>query len=190
MKDEIKISEILEGKLDYIKRYINAAKRNNVSLNGGYQAISFHHWEELLDYIINLQEENNKLKNLEYKFFDCSGDEESFTLEDYLQLGNKLYDLQEENQKLNNKIKRLNSKIKLLEHNCKQAEDSCRQHRLANKNKKRRLQRREEQINLYKTRNEKAIEYIKSNLDNTGWLEIGSQDVDVLLNILQGKSDE
>ena len=44
-------------------------------------------------------------------------------------------------------------------------------------------------FNDYKTRNEKAIEYIKSNLDNTGWLEIGSQDVEVLINLLQG-SDE
>ena len=41
---------------------------------------------------------------------------------------------------------------------------------------------------LRKTINE-AIEWIKSNLDNTGWLEIGSQDVEVLINLLQG-SDE
>lgn len=97
--------------------------------------------------------------------------------------------LQEENKQLNNKTKRLNSKIKVLEHNCKQAEDSCRQHRLANKNKKRRLQRREEQINLYKTRNEKAIEKLKdlySYADNEEYVDNYCK---VLLNILQG-SDE
>ena len=42
----------------------------------------------------------------------------------------------------------------------------------------------------YKQRIDKAIEYIESYLDNTGWLEIGSQDVEVLINLLQGKSDE
>lgn len=41
----------------------------------------------------------------------------------------------------------------------------------------------------YKQRIDEAIEYIKSNLDNTGWLEIGSQCVEVLINLLQG-SDE
>ena len=51
---------------------------------------------ELENKIINLQEENQQLKELKYKFFDCSGEEESFTLEDYLELGNKLYDSQEE----------------------------------------------------------------------------------------------
>ena len=69
-------------------------------------------------------------------------------LEHYKQLG------------LNQKQFEYENKIKILEHNCKQAEDSCRQHRLANKNKKRRLQRREEQINLYKTRIDKAIQIL------------------------------
>lgn len=49
------------------------------------------------DKLSNLQEENKQLKELKYKFFYCSDDEESFTLEDYLELGNKLYDLEEEN---------------------------------------------------------------------------------------------
>lgn len=41
----------------------------------------------------------------------------------------------------------------------------------------------------YKNRCLKAIEYIKSNLDNTGWLEIGSQDVEVLIKLLQGSDN-
>lgn len=56
--------------------------------------------KQVKDYITNLQEENRKLKELKYKFFYCSDDEESFTLEDYLELGNELYDLQEENKQL------------------------------------------------------------------------------------------
>ena len=47
-----------------------------------------------------LQQENQQLKELKYKFFDASGDEESFTLEDYLDLINKVYDLERENQQL------------------------------------------------------------------------------------------
>lgn len=54
----------------------------------------------------------------------------------------------------------LEGKIKQLGHNCKQASDSCRQHRLASKNHIRRLERREQQINIYKSRCEKAIEDI------------------------------
>ena len=56
----------------------------------------------LKDYITNLQQENEKLKNLEYKFFYCSEDEESFTLEDYLELGNKVYDLQQKVEQYEN----------------------------------------------------------------------------------------
>lgn len=33
----------------------------------------------------------------------------------------------------------------------------------------------------------KAIEYIKNNIDNTGWLEIGSSNVNELLEILGDK---
>ncbi len=118
--------------------------------------------------------------------------------EKYNKLLDYITNLQEENQKLNNKTKRLNSKIKVLEHNCKQAEDSCRQHRLANKNKKRRLQRREEQINLYKTRNEEAIEYLEKNSEKVELNFVGFPDsivnfkgsVSTLLKILKGKSDE
>lgn len=45
-------------------------------------------------YINKLQQENKQLKELKYKFFDASGDEESFTLGDYLDLSNKVYDLE------------------------------------------------------------------------------------------------
>ena len=69
--------------------------------------------EILLDCITSLEKENEKLKNLKYKFFDDCGDEESFTLNDYLELGNKLYELQEENgnlRKQNKEYKRLGFK--------------------------------------------------------------------------------
>lgn len=35
-----------------------------------------------------------------------------------------------------------------------------------------------------------AIEYIKNNIDNTGWLEIGSENVKELLEILGDKENE
>lgn len=63
------------------------------------------------DYITNLQKENDKLKKLEYKFFYCSEDEESFTLEDYLELGNKVYDLQQENERIKWDKEQLNSLV-------------------------------------------------------------------------------
>ena len=89
--------------------------------------------EKVKDYITNLQNTN---KNHSKKL---------------IELGDKITNLQEE------KIQ-LEGKIKQLEHNCKQASDSCRQHRLASKNHIRRLKRREQQINIYKSRNEKAIQ--------------------------------
>ena len=46
-----------------------------------------------------------RIKNFKYTFFDNSGDEESFTLEDYLDLSNKVYDLERENQQLKDKLK-------------------------------------------------------------------------------------
>ena len=51
--------------------------------------------KKLLNYITNLQKENEKLKKIEYKFFYCSEDEESVTLDDYLKIGNELYDCEE-----------------------------------------------------------------------------------------------
>ena len=60
-------------------------------------------------------------------------------------------------------------KIKVLEHNCKQAEESCRKHRLSNKNKNRRIKRKEEkntklqqELTKYKERNENAIEKLEA----------------------------
>ena len=178
-----------------------------------------YYFRPLLDYITNLQEnydriynencklrekhnitdislldENNRLQE-EKKDILNKLKESAIWYDDSKQLLDHITNLQEENQKLNNKIKILNSKIKLLEHNCKQAEDSCRQHRLANKNKKRRLQRREEQINLYKSRNEKAIEY----MNNYNELVVPDANIKSLIlkeeykkiiNLLQGKSDE
>lgn len=35
----------------------------------------------------------------------------------------------------------------------------------------------------------KAIEYIRENIDNTGWLEIGKNDVKELLEILGGNNE-
>ena len=36
---------------------------------------------------------------------------------------------------------------------------------------------------------DKAIEYIKENIDNTGWLEIGTENVKELLEILGGDNN-
>lgn len=37
---------------------------------------------------------------------------------------------------------------------------------------------------------DKAIEYIKNSIDNTGWLEIGNEDVKELLEILGDKEND
>lgn len=87
------------------------------------------------DYITNLQEERNNMACL-------------------------VNELQEDKEDLQEEKIQLEGKIKQLEHNCKQASDSCRQHRLASKNHIRRLKRREKQINLYKSRCEKANKFI------------------------------
>lgn len=65
-----------------------------------------------LQYIEKLENENKQLKELKYKFFDNCGDEESFTLEDYLEIGNKLYDYEEENKKLKEERKEILELIK------------------------------------------------------------------------------
>ncbi len=57
-------------------------------------------YDELLKDNEKLSQENKQLKELKYKFFDNSGDEESFTLEDYLEISNKLYDYEKENKQL------------------------------------------------------------------------------------------
>lgn len=56
------------------------------------------HLLELYNYITNLQQENERLKKLEYKFIDTCGENESFTLEEYLDIGNKLYDSEREKE--------------------------------------------------------------------------------------------
>ena len=55
---------------------------------------------QIANYIRKMQQENQQLKNLKYKFFDNCGNEESFTLEDYLDISNKLYDYEWENKQL------------------------------------------------------------------------------------------
>lgn len=57
--------------------------------------------------------------------------------------GSKVYEELEALKKENKQLRGLLSQAK---HNERQASESCRQHRLANKNKKRRLERREMQI--------------------------------------------
>lgn len=48
----------------------------------------------------------------------------------------------------------------------------------------------EELVKELQERIDKAKEYIKENIDNTGWLEIGSNCVKELLEILEGNSNE
>ena len=55
---------------------------------------------QIANYLRKMQQENKQLKELKYKFFDNCGDEESFTLEDYLEISNKLYDYEQENKQL------------------------------------------------------------------------------------------
>lgn len=61
---------------------------------------------ELYDYIINLQQENERLKKLEYKFIDTCGENESFTLEEYLDIGNKLYDSEREKEDYKSRVEK------------------------------------------------------------------------------------
>lgn len=129
--------------------------------------LSFSEANKLLDYITNLKQENERLKKLEYKFFYCSEDEESFTLEDYLELGNKVYDLEQENE-------RLKEKELLIESDINNAYSWLKD---------------------YKSRVEKAVEYIKDsgisflNLANQRCF-CNNQCADKILNILQGGKDE
>ena len=68
---------------------------------------------KLLDYITNLQQENERLKKLEYKFIDDSGENESFTLEEYLDIGNKLYDSEREKEDYKSRCERAVEYIKI-----------------------------------------------------------------------------
>ena len=61
----------------------------------------------VVEQLKKLEQENKQLKELKYKFFDNCGEEESFTLEDYLEIGNKLYDYEQENKQLNEENKQL-----------------------------------------------------------------------------------
>ena len=112
----------------------------------------------LKDYITNLQQENERLKKLEYKFFYCSEDEENFTLEDYLELGNKVYDLEQENERL---------KV-----NCNLGYEELKVAR------------------NYKSRCEKAVEYVKTIQESEKNINPYILHAPTLLNILQGGKDE
>lgn len=159
MKDEIK--EILDK--------LNSGVWEKDEQEISYKILFSNEVYQLLYYITNLQEENNKLKNLEYKFFYCSEDEESFTLEDYLQLGNKLYDLEEENKKIKNKLEDEKKNYKrittyLQEENERLKEEN--KHIFANVNDDQLLRSNAmnyAELQDYKTRNEKAIEYVNTH---------------------------
>lgn len=60
----------------------------------------------LIDYITNLQHENERLKKLEYKFIDNCGENESFTLGEYLDIGNKLYDSEREKEDYKSQVEK------------------------------------------------------------------------------------
>lgn len=83
----------MQNKREYRSKFLKEFQQE-------YNTNTFPDYDEIYKRYDKLKKENKRLKNLEYKFFDNSGDEESFTLEDYLELGNKLYDLQEENELL------------------------------------------------------------------------------------------
>lgn len=139
----------------------------------------------------------DRAKNLKYKCDCCEeiapgkyimrNDKQTDNLIEAVYIIDKLLDyitnLQEE------KIQ-LEGKIKQLEHNCKQASDSCRQHRLASKNHIRRLERREQQINIYKSRNEKAIEYMNNYIKVEESNEPVKIEFKVVRNILQGEDKD
>lgn len=68
--------------------------------------------ESLMENYEKLEQENKQLKELKYKFFDYSGDEESFTLEDYLEISNELYDYEQENKQLKSILTELEKWLK------------------------------------------------------------------------------
>ena len=139
MNNEIKEISVISNNITrdiqefsrYCKSYIDKCESRKIYMKDGY-ILRFHSSHNLVgvrkyylyheifetylkNCITNLQEENEKLKKLEYKFFDNSGDEESFTLEDYLELGNKVYDLQEENEQLHIQLEdKANEQIKTM----------------------------------------------------------------------------
>lgn len=67
---------------------------------------------QIANYLRKKEQENKQLKELKYKFFDNSGDEESFTLEDYLEISNKLYDYEQENKQLKKILSELEEWLK------------------------------------------------------------------------------
>lgn len=52
------------------------------------------------------------------------------------------------------------------------------------------MTKNEIKIKELQQRIDKAIEYIKQNIDNTGWLEIGGNCVKELLEILEGNNEK
>ena len=74
---------------------------------------------QIANYLRKMQQENKHLKELKYKFFDNSGDEESFTLEDYLEISNKLYDYEQENKQLKDTLREILHFCNHLHNDCK-----------------------------------------------------------------------
>lgn len=108
----------------------------------------------LLDYITNLQEENQKLKQERQNI-----------------------DNRNHNQKIANR--KLQEEIESVRKN--------------NRTRKNRCRKQTKKKNMYKTRNEKAVEYITTEQLYTNYQWGKSQYVKILkdlLEILQGKSDE
>ena len=80
--------------------------------NADYKKLSCDEIAILKDNITNLQQENEELKKLEYKFIDTCGENESFTLEEYLDIGNKLYDTEREKENYKSRIEKAVEYIK------------------------------------------------------------------------------
>lgn len=136
IKEILKKTDIDAVSYGVIINYItNLQKENNQHISD--IQVLMNKKENLERLTKKLQKENEKLKELEYKFFYCSEDEESFTLDDYLKIGNELYD--------------------------------C-----------------EEKLKDYKSRNEKAVEYIENAQERDESYEACSLYIPDLLNILQG----
>jgi DNA repair exonuclease SbcCD ATPase subunit len=146
---------------DEIKEILDKLKDNNwyeeLDLTGTkWIELKQEETNQLLDYITNLQQENDNLKNII-----------SSVKEDFLNANNELTNLQQENERLKTKTKE--QSLLLIDY-----------------------QDMEQKLEDYKSRIEKAVEYIKlrkkicERQENMTGINILVE----LLNILEGKSDE
>lgn len=162
---------------DEIKEILEEVKDlTDITIEKGTYGISHKKWKLLLDYITNLQEEVNKLTA------------ESTEWE------SKCYDLQKENESLYKELKLQKGTTRLFKNDLLNVMGNFMGTELDA------FEQQEKELQDYKTRNEKAIEYIENNEDfeteifdcNTGGC-LGTDlsiQAKTLLNILQGKSDE